>query len=319
MRNNAIRTLIASLLVLLVGCSKNTTAIQSTFDTPITSSPTEETLNEPGVTYFTMDDFASIVIGESTYEDVSEITGSYSSLYAMIVCEYPMQNGKCIRIEYSGSDLIVSNLKIADPISEHTADPHYKIGFENHTQYISFLKNATNARPLSSIYTSKEIKAYIEDLRSEKIPVMLPYYNGKPVTPFTSEKETDIQFPMRVFAGYDFLAFTCFCTHIDESRIIIAIYPLSEENAEAAKETSLSKFVTTLRSANPALDYHADYERVFEDTAMIAGESRSMFVQQITDGHEWIYFLLDGCLIQIEAPTGTVTKDWLKDFSIVAQ
>ena len=63
--------------------------------------------------YYQIEDFNSITIGESTYQDVYEIapvksmqTASYGGF-----CEYPMQNGGCIRIKFYGKNLIVGAIE----------------------------------------------------------------------------------------------------------------------------------------------------------------------------------------------------------------
>ena len=59
--------------------------------------------------YYTKEDFKSIIVGESTYQDVYNIAPielmqvtSYGGF-----CEYPMQHGGYVRIKFYGQHLIV--------------------------------------------------------------------------------------------------------------------------------------------------------------------------------------------------------------------
>lgn len=64
--------------------------------------------------YYDKEDFQSIVIGKSTYKDVYSIAPpqfiqvtSYGGF-----CEYPMQNGECLRIKFYGKEMIVGMIEI---------------------------------------------------------------------------------------------------------------------------------------------------------------------------------------------------------------
>ena len=67
--------------------------------------------------YYVVEDFNSIIIGESSYKDVYEIAALDSIQITSYggFCEYPMKDGRIIRIEFTGKDLIVSNIKIVKP------------------------------------------------------------------------------------------------------------------------------------------------------------------------------------------------------------
>ncbi len=72
----------------------------------------EEVCEETMTTYYTIDDFSKITINQSTYQDVCAVAlpehmqiTSYGGF-----CEYPMEDGRVIRIEFYGSDLVVRNI-----------------------------------------------------------------------------------------------------------------------------------------------------------------------------------------------------------------
>ena len=63
--------------------------------------------------YYKIEDFQSITIGESTYQDVCKIASSKSiqmTSYGCF-CEYPMQSGGYIRIKFYGPDLVVGDIQ----------------------------------------------------------------------------------------------------------------------------------------------------------------------------------------------------------------
>lgn len=63
--------------------------------------------------YYKIEDFQAIVIGESTLHNVYEIAPVESMQVTSYggFCEYPMQDGGCIRIEFYGEDLIVGAIE----------------------------------------------------------------------------------------------------------------------------------------------------------------------------------------------------------------
>ena len=63
--------------------------------------------------YYSIGDFNSIIVGESTYQDVYKIAPMESMQITSYggFCEYPMQSGGYIRIEFYGKDLIVGVVK----------------------------------------------------------------------------------------------------------------------------------------------------------------------------------------------------------------
>ena len=73
--------------------------------------------------YYTREDFQSIVIGKSTYQDVYVIAPietlqitSYGGF-----CDYPMQNGGYVRIKFYEKNLIVGDIEeISLPTSRRT-------------------------------------------------------------------------------------------------------------------------------------------------------------------------------------------------------
>lgn len=85
-------------------------------DKNIKDDPKSETIETAASidngTCFNMEDFSCIVVGQSTFQDVYEIT-SCSGLVSSAcggAAEYPTENGY-VRIEFSGSDLVVVRLE----------------------------------------------------------------------------------------------------------------------------------------------------------------------------------------------------------------
>ena len=70
--------------------------------------------------YYTKEDFKSITIGESTYQDVYNIASSESMQMTSYggFCEYPMQNGGYVRIKFYGKDMIVGAIEEVSPSPE---------------------------------------------------------------------------------------------------------------------------------------------------------------------------------------------------------
>lgn len=89
-------------MILLIGC-------ESTSSTSVSSDSNEVSMKD----YYRKEDFQSITIGESTYQDVCNIafTGSMQITSYGGFCEYPMQNGGYIRIKFYGKDLIVGAIE----------------------------------------------------------------------------------------------------------------------------------------------------------------------------------------------------------------
>ena len=64
--------------------------------------------------YYTPDDFQSIIVGKSTYQDVYEIAPTTSVTITSYggICEYPTSDGKCIYIKFYGADMIVGAIEL---------------------------------------------------------------------------------------------------------------------------------------------------------------------------------------------------------------
>ena len=62
---------------------------------------------------YRIEDFESIIIGESTFKDVYETVAAESMQVTSYggFCEYPMQDGGCIRVKFYGKDLIVGAIE----------------------------------------------------------------------------------------------------------------------------------------------------------------------------------------------------------------
>ena len=63
--------------------------------------------------YYKIEDFQSIIIGESSLSDVSKIAPIQPLLVTSYggYCEYPTENGRCIRIKFYGKDFIVGDIE----------------------------------------------------------------------------------------------------------------------------------------------------------------------------------------------------------------
>ena len=63
--------------------------------------------------HYRMEDFQTIIVGESTHQDVYKIgpTGAIQVTSYGGFCEYPMQNGGYIRIKFYGPDLVVGAIE----------------------------------------------------------------------------------------------------------------------------------------------------------------------------------------------------------------
>ena len=105
--------------ILLIACTDEVKNDYPAATEGISVLATDEVVVVPDMRYFTLEDFSSIVIGESTIEDVFNITGSVTPMVMMSpggVCEYPMRDGKCIRVEFFSAEFVVYDIKIATPI-----------------------------------------------------------------------------------------------------------------------------------------------------------------------------------------------------------
>lgn len=72
--------------------------------------------NETMKSYYTLDDFQSIVIGESTFQDVYDIAPSISLTTTSYggFCEYPSADGKYIHIKFYGAEMIVGAIELTE-------------------------------------------------------------------------------------------------------------------------------------------------------------------------------------------------------------
>ena len=91
-------TMALCLLMAVTGCKSNTT------------DATDATVSR----YYTMADFQTITVGESTFSDVHKIAPSGSPIYVTSYggfCEFPAENGGCIRIKFYGADQVVGSIE----------------------------------------------------------------------------------------------------------------------------------------------------------------------------------------------------------------
>ena len=74
----------------------------------------EQGMGNRGQKYYSMNDFEHIVEGESTYQDVYDIAPPESVQVTSygVMCEYPMEDGGCIRIKFYGEEPIVGTIEV---------------------------------------------------------------------------------------------------------------------------------------------------------------------------------------------------------------
>ena len=102
--------------LLVVSCLICMTLFVSCNALPSTNDP-EGVLEE----YYETEDFATVVIGESTFQDVYAIAPTDNPMQVTsygCFCEYPMQNGGCIRIKFYGKNMVVGAIEELPPIAE---------------------------------------------------------------------------------------------------------------------------------------------------------------------------------------------------------
>lgn len=65
--------------------------------------------------YYTLDDFQSIAVGESTVEDVCKIAlvKEFGPTGYGGICEFPMEDGNYILVKFYGSELVVGEIEIS--------------------------------------------------------------------------------------------------------------------------------------------------------------------------------------------------------------
>lgn len=192
------------------------------------------------------------------------------------------------------------------------------VGFLGYQEYLAFFQE-TSAYPDSST-----IDAHLHECKSNPDALVVPCYDGAPV-------------PLRHQEGYDGICileselynylWTWFYTYIDGQDVRICISKLSAEDAALAKQKSCAKFIAAIAPSAPNLHNYflnTNYLGVYEDEAIINGSTTSVFVQQTKQvaqtgkGQDYVYFVTDGYLVCVVAPTNTLTKDWLGSFSLSA-
>ena len=192
------------------------------------------------------------------------------------------------------------------------------VGFLGYQEYLAFFQE-TSAYPDSST-----IDAHLHECKSNPDALVVPCYDGAPV-------------PLRQQEGYDGICileselynylWTWFYTYIDGQDVRICISKLSAEDAALAKKKSCAKFIAAIAPSAPNLyNYflNTNYLDVYEDEAIINSKTTSMLVQQTKQvaqtgiGRDYVYFVTDGYLVCIVAPTNTLTKDWLSSFCLSA-
>jgi len=110
--------IILSLLVLLAGCESfpNAGNTKKPSSDPVSEHFSVPTFIPTTKQYYTMDDFDSIVVGESTLADVIALYPPEESSTTIPTAvgtfsDYPMQGGGYIRIKFYGKDLIVFSIE----------------------------------------------------------------------------------------------------------------------------------------------------------------------------------------------------------------
>lgn len=201
-----------------------------------------------------------------------------------------------------------------------SVDIYPAITFSGYQEYFDFFQKST-AQSLTTegeLVVSDRMNTYIQTARNEPETLVIPCYDGNPVV-------------LREIEGYDAITvldkelygflWTWFYTRLGEDSVTIQVSRLSEENHSLASEMSCSEFITTIAPTAPNINnYHekANYHLIYEDNTVVDGVTTSMLIKQTKDGGEYISFVTEGCLVIISAPVGTITEDWLCDFSLAA-
>lgn len=165
-------------------------------------------------------------------------------------------------------------------------------------------------------HISDSMKAYIQSVRNEQQTLMIPHYRGKPVVLRDVEGYSTITVMDR-----ELYYFTWTWFHTEEERVAIKLSKLSPEDSALASMTSCSEFIAAIWPTAPNIHNYQEkenYTLIFEDDAVIDGVVRSMLIQHTKYGEEYISFTTDGYLVVITAPLGTITEEWLCDFSLAA-
>jgi len=92
-----------------------------------TEQPKDPSLNQ-SQQYYTLEDFHFLVIGESTLADVLEFfpatpTDTVPATSYGTYCDYPTQDGGCIRIKFQGEDSVVFAIEEIAPSEETSVEP----------------------------------------------------------------------------------------------------------------------------------------------------------------------------------------------------
>ena len=103
-RNNIIYSVLIALFIAMM--LLNTSCEQ--YSNP--NSNAEESME----LYYTLDDFQSIIVGESTYQDVYDIAPTASVIITSYggICEYPSSDGKHIYIKFYGAEMVVGAIEL---------------------------------------------------------------------------------------------------------------------------------------------------------------------------------------------------------------
>ena len=215
------------------------------------------------------------------------------------------------------SDLTDSHAGEAQNISVNV---YPTISFSGYQEYFSFFQKSTGQSVITEgeQVVSDRMNAYIQTARNEPETLVIPCYDGNPVV-------------LREIEGYDAITildkelygflWTWFYTSFGEDSVTIQVSQLSEGNRSLANEMSCSEFVATIAPTAPNVHNYQEkenYTLIYEDEAVIDGIVRSMLIEQTKDGQEYIFFTIDGHLVIITAPLGTITEEWLCDFRLAA-
>lgn len=191
--------------------------------------------------------------------------------------------------------------------------PHSPIYFSSHEEYIAFFQEKAEQMPE---HISDSMKAYIQTVRNEQQTLMIPHYRGKPVALRDKEGYSTITVMDR-----ELYYFTWTWFYTEEDHVTIKLSKLSPEDSALAGMTSCSEFISAIWPTAPNIDNYQEkenYTLIYEDDAVINGVAKSILIRQTKSGEEYISFTTDGYLVIITAPLGTITKEWLCDFSLAA-
>lgn len=178
------------------------------------------------------------------------------------------------------------------------------------------LKRDSHFQSGYEVFPGDKICAYMEKIRRQPNFMMIPYYGGKPAVLRMTEG-----FPaVSIFeTGHLNRMWIWYFMKLNGETISAEISDLSEEEIELAKTASCSEFIKAIFPEAVNVDNYRSYENyesAYEQDSVIGGAATSTLVLQAKNGKTYTYFVSNGYLVHLSAPTGFITEEWLRNFSL---